>query len=266
MASSPRSTGAPLIAAEHLSVTCGAAPILASVDLTVRAGEIVTLIGPNGSGKTTLVRALLGLIRPSAGQVIRHTARIGYVPQGFARDRSLPLTALRFVMGFDGGTQQGAADALALTGALAIAERQMSSLSGGEFARVALARALLKKPELLVLDEPLSGVDIAGEAALYELISTLRDKTGCGVLLVSHDLHVVMAAADHVVCLNHHVCCQGDADAVMRDPAFVQLFGPSVAEQLALYTHRHDHVHAPSGDVVSGVHADKIHDKAVSHG
>src|SRR5262249_25074288 len=135
------------------------------------------------------------------------------------------------------------------TGVAHAAERQLSSLSGGEMARVALARALLKRPELLVLDEPLSGVDLSGEAALYELIASLRRELKAGVLLVSHDLHVVMAAADHVVCLNRHVCCEGDAHSVANDPAFIQLFGPRVAEQLALYSHHHDHSHAPSGAI-----------------
>ncbi len=259
MTQRPHGTGTPLIAAEHLNVAFGGAAILDHIDLSVRAGEIVTLIGPNGSGKTTLVRVLLGLVHPSAGRIVRHTERIGYVPQGFARDRSLPLTALRFVMGFDGGTKAQADDALVRTGAAATANRQLASLSGGEFARVSLARALLRKPELLVLDEPLAGVDIAGEASLYELISTLRDETGCGILLVSHDLHVVMASADHVVCLNRHICCEGDAGAVVRDPAFAQLFGPRVAEQLALYTHHHDHVHEPSGAVADKAHQSESH-------
>jgi zinc transport system ATP-binding protein len=249
-----RAPGALLIAAEHLSVAYGGVRILDDISLAVRAGEIVTLIGPNGSGKTTLVRALLGLVRPTAGTVTRNAERVGYVPQGFARDRSLPLTALRFVMGFDGADKTQAMDALSRTGARAAANRQMASLSGGELARVALARALLRKPQLLALDEPLAGVDVAGEASLYELISAMRDETGCGILLVSHDLHVVMAAADHVVCLNGHICCEGDARAVARDPAFVQLFGPRVAEQLALYPHRHDHVHTSSGTEPAGNH------------
>jgi len=252
MEKSLRQTGVPLIAAEHLGVSFGGAPILDHVDLAVRAGEIVTLIGPNGSGKTTLVRALLGLVVPTQGRVVRHAERVGYVPQGFTRDRSLPLTASRFVAGFEGGSKTDAFDALARTGVAATAERQLSSLSGGEFARVALSRALLRKPQLLVLDEPLAGVDIAGEASLYELIASMRDETGCGILLVSHDLHVVMASADHVVCLNRHICCEGDAGDVVRNPAFAQLFGPRVAEQLALYTHRHDHVHTSSGQVVGG--------------
>ena len=266
MVQSSRGTARPLIEAEHLSVAYGGATILDHIDLVIRAGEIVTLIGPNGSGKTTLVRALLGLVQPTAGRVVRHTGRIGYVPQGFMRDRSLPLTAQRFVMGFDGASKVQAMDALAHTGAAATANRQLSSLSGGELARVALARALLRKPELLVLDEPLAGVDISGEASLYELIASMRDETGCGILLVSHDLHVVMAAADHIVCLNRHICCEGDAGAVVRNPAFAQLFGPRVAEQFALYTHRHDHVHTTSGQVLGGAGDDAKTPKGAAHG
>jgi len=248
----PEPAAAPLLAAEGVSVILGGKRILDSVELAIRPGEIVTLIGPNGSGKTTLVRALLGLVRPQGGRIVRNAKRIGYVPQLFARDESLPLTARRFVAVMGGGSDAAASAALARTGASESAGRQISSLSGGEMARVALARALLRRPEVLVLDEPLAGVDLAGEASLYELIATIRNETGAAVLLVSHDLHIVMAAADRVVCLNHHVCCEGDAAAVVRDPAFIGLFGPRLAGQLALYTHRHDHAHTPSGAVVSG--------------
>jgi zinc transport system ATP-binding protein len=250
----PASLGVPLLAAQGISVAYGETPILDSVDFAIRPKEIVTVIGPNGSGKTTLIRALLGLVRPTAGRIVRNAARIGYVPQFFARDKSLPLTALRFVQTMGGGSAPAALAALERTGVGHAAERPLFSLSGGEMARVALARAILKKPDLLVLDEPLAGVDIAGEAALYELIATMRDELGAGILLVSHDLHVVMAAADHVVCLNRHVCCEGDAKRVAQDPAFIALFGPSVAEQVALYSHNHNHSHAPSGAIEPETH------------
>ena len=245
-------TAAPLLSASKLTIAYGETAILDAVDFAIRPREIVTLIGPNGSGKTTLIRALLGLVPPSSGRIARGATRIGYVPQSFARDKSLPLTALRFTRSFGGGGKDEAMAALERTGVAHVAGRQLSSLSGGEMARVALARAILRKPELLVLDEPLSGVDIAGEAALYELIASMRDELGAAILLVSHDLHVVMAAADHVVCLNRHVCCEGDAKRVAEDPAFIALFGPNVAEQIALYTHRHDHSHTPSGAIQPG--------------
>ena len=242
---------APLLAAENLSISLGGKHILQGVDIAVRPKEIVTLIGPNGSGKTTLIRALLGLVRPDGGRTIRNAERVAYVPQFFARDPSLPVTARRFVAGFGGGSAEDALAMLKRTGAIDAASRQMASLSGGEMARVALARALLRQPDILVLDEPLAGVDLQGEASLYELIGQIRNETGTAVLLVSHDLHIVMAAADRVVCLNGHVCCEGDAKAVAQDPAFADLFGLRSAEQLALYSHDHDHAHAPSGAVLS---------------
>jgi zinc transport system ATP-binding protein len=240
----------PLISARNITILEGGERILDGVSLDIAPREIVTLIGPNGSGKTTLVRALLGLIALDGGDVVRRATRIAYVPQFFARDRSLPLTARRFVAG--SGSDADARAALTQTGAIEAADRQLASLSGGEMARVALARALLRRPEILFLDEPLAGVDLGGEAALYELIARVRDETGAAIFLVSHDLHIVMATADRVVCLNHHVCCEGDAKAVVRDPAFVALFGPGLAAQLAVYTHRHDHDHAPSGAVLAG--------------
>jgi zinc transport system ATP-binding protein len=256
----------PLIAAEKLTIAYGGTSILDGIDLAIRPGEIVTLIGPNGSGKTTLVRALLGLVPVASGRILRNTNRIGYVPQSFTRDRSLPLTSLRFLTSFGAGSESEAHDALARTGVSHTADRQLSSLSGGETARVALARALLRRPELLVLDEPLAGVDIAGEAALYELIADMRTELGAAILLVSHDLLIVMAAADHVVCLNRHICCEGDAAAVVRDPAFIALFGPRVADQIALYTHRHDHAHSASGAIVHAHTHDHGHHDHDHHG
>jgi zinc transport system ATP-binding protein len=216
--------------------------ILRDVDFTVAEGEIVTLIGPNGSGKTTLLKALLGLVRTKGTIARKPGLRVGYVPQNFARDRALPITVGRFLSLY---ARDGAA--AKRLGVDHLLKRQLANLSGGELARVLLARAIATKPELLVLDEPTAGVDVAGEAALYGLIAELRDETGCGVLLVSHDLHVVMAQADRVVCLNGHVCCEGKAEQVLKDPAFEQLFGPRAARELALYAHRHDHEHASTG-------------------
>ncbi|HWA91337.1 MAG TPA: metal ABC transporter ATP-binding protein [Rhizomicrobium sp.] len=231
----------PLIAATGLSVRAGQAHILSGVDFAIRAGEIVTLIGPNGSGKTSLLKALMGLM-PASGTIRRKPGlRLGYVPQNFPRDRSLPMTVARFLSLY--ADEAATRDALARVGIAERAGRQLAALSGGELARVQLARAIATRPELLILDEPLAGVDVAGEAALYHLIAELRDERGCGVLLVSHDLHVVMAQADRVICLNGHVCCEGKAEQVVKDPAFAQLFGPRVADELALYVHRHDHSH-----------------------
>jgi zinc transport system ATP-binding protein len=218
--------------------------IVDQVSLHIGPREIVVLIGPNGSGKTTLIKALLGLERHDGVVRRRPGVRIGYVPQHFPRDASLPITVGRFLALYG-----GAHAALARVGCERLADYQLATLSGGEMARVLLARAVASKPDLLVLDEPFAGVDITGEAALYALIAQLRDELGCGVLLVSHDLHVVMAQASRVICLNRHICCQGEARDVVRDPAFAELFGPRVASELAIYHHHHDHEHAPSGEV-----------------
>lgn len=233
--------GAPLISASRLGLRIGAAEILSDVDIAIAAGEILTLIGPNGSGKTSLLKALLGLVAARGVVERRQDLKIGYVPQNFARDRTLPITVGRFMRLFAG--EDAVAAALARAGIESLGARQLAALSGGELARVLLARAIAGNPQLLILDEPLAGVDVAGEAALYRLIAEIRDEIGCGVLLVSHDLHVVMAQADRVVCLNGHICCEGRAEQVVKDPAFARLFGARVADELALYVHRHDHSH-----------------------
>lgn len=257
-----------LVRAEDLSVTVAGAPILEHVSLAVARREIVVLIGPNGSGKTTLLRALLGLVPRRGTVVLRPGLRVGYVPQQFTRDHSLPLTVRRLIEVYAPGEKGAAEAALARVGIAALAEKQVATLSGGEMARVLLARAIVHRPDLLLLDEPFAGVDLAGEAALYRLIAELRDEMGSGVLLVSHDLHVVMAQASRVICLNRHICCQGAAGAVIRDPAFVELFGPRVASELALYAHDHDHRHLPTGEVAApgnGAHA-HAHEHGHSHG
>ena len=223
---------------------------LTDVSLTVHAGEIVTVIGPNGAGKTTLLRVVLGLQRPDAGSVVRvPDLRVGYLPQRLSVDDTLPLTAGRF-LALVPGRRGDIAAALAEVGAEHVRDLPLQTLSGGELQRVLLARALLRKPELLVLDEPVQGVDIAGQAALFALIRRIRDERGCGVLLVSHDLHLVMAATDRVVCLNHHICCSGNPEAVTRDPAYRALFG-AAADGFAIYAHHHDHSH----DHADGSHA-----------
>lgn len=245
----------PLLAGKGLGVTHRGETILDNVDIEVAPGEIVTLIGPNGSGKTTLVRVLLGLQDPDRGTVTRRRGlTIGYVPQRLALDPTFPVTARRF-LSLAGRLSRAKSDALLReVGVPHIAARSVHSLSGGEFQRLLLARALAQEPDLLVLDEPAQGVDVAGQAALYHLIREERNKRGCGVLLVSHDLHVVMAQTDEVVCLNRHVCCHGKPEVVRRDKAFTDLFGREAAETFAVYTHQHDHVHDVDGhaEVVDG--------------
>ncbi|HEX7968302.1 MAG TPA: zinc ABC transporter ATP-binding protein ZnuC [Stellaceae bacterium] len=231
-----------LVELDAVQVAFGRRVALSDVSLALSPGEIVTVIGPNGAGKTTLLRVALGLQRPDAGRVRRRPGlRIGYVPQRLAVDETLPLTVRRF-LALASRARPAMTTALAEVGASHALDLPLQTLSGGELQRVLLARALLREPELLVLDEPVQGVDIAGQAELFALIRRIRDTRGCGVLLVSHDLHLVMAATDHVVCLNHHVCCSGHPEAVSRDPAYRALFGAAV-DGFALYAHRHDHSH-----------------------
>ncbi|MBD1552951.1 zinc ABC transporter ATP-binding protein ZnuC [Pseudomonas typographi] len=253
-----------LIRLEKVSVTFSGQKTLDAIDLVVRPGEIVTLIGPNGAGKTTLVRAVLGLLTPDSGRVWRRPRlRVGYMPQKLQVDGTLPLSVLRFLRLVPGVGRTEAQAALAEVGAAQVIDSPVQLISGGEMQRVLLARALLRAPDLLVLDEPVQGVDMAGQAELYSLITRLRDRHGCGVLMVSHDLHVVMSTTDHVVCLNHHVCCSGHPEQVSGDPAFVELFGDS-AKNLAIYHHQHDHSHGLHGGVVS--QAPHVHGNGCNHG
>lgn len=239
-----RGGGMSLIAAEHLSVSLSGRDILRDVSLHIAPAEIVTLVGPNGSGKTTLLRALLGILPPSGGRVTRAAGlRIGYVPQRLALDPALPITARRFLSLPVRATDAAARAALARAGVADVAEAQLSALSGGQLQRVLLARALLNDPQILVLDEPTQGLDQPGEAAFYRLLEEVRRDTGAAVLLVSHDLHVVMAASDRVICLNGHVCCEGTPQVVSAAPEYRALFGLGTGGALALYRHEHDHAH-----------------------
>lgn len=248
----------PLIAARGVGVKHAQHWLIRNVDLTVHAGEIVTLIGPNGSGKSTTVRTILGLIQNDAGTIQRAPGlSVGYVPQKLSIDWTMPLTARRF-MTLTGRHPEAAIDAaLDEVGLTAFSDRDVQVLSGGEFQRLLLARAIIGRPDLLVLDEPVQGVDATGEIALYELIADLRHRLGCGVLLISHDLHIVMAATDTVICLNGHVCCSGSPKAVAESPEYRTLFGSRAAGALAIYHHHHDHAHLPDGTVVKSADADE---------
>ncbi|MBU3058659.1 zinc ABC transporter ATP-binding protein ZnuC [Pseudomonas indica] len=253
-----------LIRLSGVGVRYAGQAVLEDVQLSVKPGEIVTLIGPNGAGKTTLVRAVLGLLTPDQGEVWRRPRlRIGYMPQKLQVDATLPLTVLRFLRLVPGVDRPKALAALGEVGAEQVIDSPLQSISGGELQRVLLARALLREPELLVLDEPVQGVDVAGQAELYRLITRLRNRHGCGVLMVSHDLHLVMSTTDQVVCLNRHVCCSGHPEQVSGDPAFVELFGQD-ARSLAIYHHHHDHAHDLHGSVVVG--KPHVHGPNCNHG
>lgn len=233
-----------LVTLNNLSVHLGGHSALSHVDFTIDKGEIVTVVGPNGSGKTTLMRSIIGAVKPTAGTVSRIPGlRIGYVPQSLSIDATLPLTVRRFLCLPIRHSKSTMIEALADAGADGLLDRQMSALSGGQFQRVLLARALLRKPDLLILDEPTTGLDQPGSAAFYRQIEQVRRELGSAVLMVSHELHVVMSASDRVICLNGHVCCHGTPDIVATAPEYRALFGSGTQGALALYRHDHDHHH-----------------------
>lgn len=245
-----------LVTAHGLCKRYGDEDIVTDVSLTVKRGEIVTLIGPNGAGKTTLLKLLLGLEKPDRGH-IHHAPglKIGYVPQHFTPKPTLPLTVQGLLeLSPHGNDTQAIAAVLAELGIAHLAHRPLQALSGGERQRALLARAWLGKPDLLVLDEPVQGVDIAGQGEMYKRIRTLADTSNTAVLMVSHDLFVVMAATHRVLCLNRHICCEGEPSHVGAHPEFVALFGQDIASQLATYAHHHDHHHTLHGEVVPGDH------------
>ncbi len=254
-----------LLQASHISVTLDDREILHDISLQIARQQIVTLIGPNGAGKTTLVKVVLGLIQPDQGRIERrHDLRIGYMPQRIHIDPSMPISVEKFLHLAVRARRDRIASVLEEVKAAHLLDAQIHSLSGGELQRVLLARALIQDPELLVLDEPVQGVDISGQAELYALIASIRDSHHCGVLMVSHDLHLVMSATDEVICLNQHVCCHGLPEQVSQDPAYLELFGQKEAASLAVYTHHHNHSHDLSGDVVDHDHSD--HSSDHTHG
>jgi zinc transport system ATP-binding protein len=243
-----------LVTAKGVEVRVGNKRLLHDVDLRIKAGEIVTVIGPNGAGKSTLLKAIIGAVPISSGRIDKRAGlKIGYTPQKIQLEKTMPISVARF-LSLAGSLPKGArSEVLDKTDVTRLRDAQMTDLSGGEFQRVLLARALLRKPDLLILDEPTQGLDQPAEARFYRLLAEVRKETGAAVLMVSHDLHVVMAQSDQVVCLNGHVCCSGAPAQVSVDPSYKELFG--VRAELALYEHNHDHSHDHSHD-----HGEHSHD------
>jgi zinc transport system ATP-binding protein len=251
-----------LIKLKGISKSFAGNAVLSNIDLSIEPKQIITLIGPNGAGKTTLVKIVLGLISPDSGELTRSAdLRIGYMPQRLHIDPTLPITLERFLQLAE-DDRALCIRALGEVGMEKHLHSPLQSLSGGEMQRALLARAILRKPNFLVLDEPVQGVDVVGQEALYRLIGQLRDRLSCGVLMVSHDLHLVMSATDEVVCLNQHICCHGHPDHVSNNPAFIELFG----QKTATYTHHHDHHHDLHGEVVVANHAEQPSNGSSSKG
>ena len=238
-----------LLKVENASFSKNNKWLVKGVSLEVKQGEIVTLIGPNGSGKSTTAKIALGIYKDIEGKVKKFTNKIGYVPQKISIDWTLPIRVIDFMSLIEEPTDEQINTALNLTSVKHLRNKNLSDLSGGEFQRVLIARAIAKQPDLLVLDEPVQGVDFKGEIALYELIKKISEELNCGILLISHDLHVVMSATDFVVCLNGHVCCSGTPQVVAKNNEYQELFGDRAASILSLYEHKHDHTHSQDGTI-----------------
>ncbi len=233
-----------LMQATAVTVVFQQRKVLNHVDLQIESGEVVTIIGPNGAGKTTLVRVALGLMAPNSGSVrLAPNLKVGYLPQRFEIEQTLPIDVARFLKLTGIKDDHRIQRALEDVSAGKLFNSALQGLSGGELQRVLLARALLRDPELLVLDEPAQGVDLHGQVEFFSLLERLRAERGCSVLMISHDLHLVMAATDRVICLNNHVCCKGAPEVVTRNPAFIELFGEEAAKTLAIYAHDRKHRH-----------------------
>lgn len=218
--------------------------LLQDINLQLHTGEIVTVVGPNGAGKTTLLRVALGLQKPTSGTVnCSKDVTIGYVPQKIHIDPTFPMTVRRFLALAKSNQKKQFDVLLDEVGAKHVIDSPLYTLSGGELQRVLMARALIRNPNVLVLDEPVQGVDVHGQAELYSLISRVRTERNCAILMVSHDLHLVMSSTDRVLCLNQHICCSGTPEVVVSDPAYAQLFGKHAANHLALYVHEKQHEH-----------------------
>ena len=240
-----------LVSLENAGIYKSPKWLIRGVSLEVKSGQIVTLIGPNGSGKTTTAKMVLNILEPDEGSLKRYTNKIAYVPQKINIDWTMPLRVVDFMRLTNNLSNNEIIESLNQTGVEKLFKEQIHSLSGGEFQRVLLARAIAKKPELLVLDEPVQGVDFNGEIDLYNIIKKISANLNCGILLVSHDLHFVMSATDHVVCLNGHICCSGKPSAVIKDKAYIELFGEHRSKTLTYYQHDHDHTHNSDGSVSS---------------
>jgi len=229
-----------LIEVHKLNVAYGKKKVLKNVNLTLSKNEIVTIVGPNGSGKTTLFKSIIGSIPITSGKIsLKRNLKIGYVPQVLNIDRSLPLTVERFLKLAKNRNDQGFLRAQQILDSDDLLSNQISNLSAGQLQRVLLGHALMNEPDVLLLDEATRGLDQPGSAAFYKKIEEIRDSTGCAILMISHDLHVVMSASNRVICLNGHICCQGEPNSVASSPEYKAMFGSKVEGTLALYQHNH---------------------------
>lgn len=243
----------PLVSLVNIEMSFNDQTALHNINLSIYPNSITTIVGPNGGGKSTLLKILLKLLSPTKGKVTHQKGlKIGYVPQKLHLDASMPVTVSRFLALKPHSNNKMIDDALSLFSIKHLAGNSMQKLSGGELQRVLLARAILDRPQLLVLDEPMQGVDIIGQTELYQLLNKTRSLLNCAILMVSHDLNIVMANTDEVLCINKHICCAGTPEIITNDPSFIHFFGDQFAHNVAFYSHKHNHHHNLHGDVCLG--------------
>ena len=238
-----------LVKLENAGVHRSSKWLVRGISFEINQGQIVTLIGPNGSGKTTTAKMILNIMNADEGMVSGNADKMAYVPQKINIDWTMPLRVIDFMKITSSLNNTQITESLVMTGVDKLLYNQIHSLSGGEFQRVLIARAIAKKPDLLVLDEPVQGVDFNGEIALYNLIKEISVNLNCGILLISHDMHFVMSTTDHVICLNGHICCSGSPSNVVKNPEYIKLFGEHNSETLSYYQHQHDHSHNHDGSI-----------------
>ena len=238
-----------LVKLENAGVYRSSKWLVRGISLEINQGQIVTLIGPNGSGKTTTAKMILNILNTDEGLVTGNANKMAYVPQKINIDWTMPLRVIDFMKITSSLNNTQITESLVMTGVDKLLYNQIHSLSGGEFQRVLIARAIAKKPDLLVLDEPVQGVDFNEEIALYNLIKEISVNLNCGILLISHDMHFVMSTTDHVICLNGHICCSGSPSNVVKNPEYIKLFGEHNSETLSYYQHQHDHSHNHDGSI-----------------
>jgi len=238
-----------LVKLENAGVHRSSKWLVRGISFKINQGQIVTLIGPNGSGKTTTAKMILNILNADEGLVTGNANKMAYVPQKISIDWTMPLRVIDFMKLTSNLNNNQVNESLTMTGVDKLLYNQINSLSGGEFQRVLIARAIAKKPDLLVLDEPVQGVDFNGEIALYNLIKEISISLNCGILLISHDMHFVMSTTNHVICLNGHICCSGTPGSVVKNPEYIKLFGEHNSETLSYYQHNHDHSHNHDGSV-----------------
>lgn len=238
-----------LIHAKNLSVIHDGKAILDRVNLTISERDFITIVGPNGSGKSMFLKCLIGVKKASSGSVEKQKdIQIAYAPQDFVAENTFPINVKKFLSINNKLSTEEINSVATETNISDLLNRQVHSLSGGERQRVLLGRALAKKPNLLILDEPAQNLDINGQHAFYALIEKIYQSSNISILMVSHELHLVMACSNKVVCLYHHICCSGTPLSVVRDPEFVKIFGTEMANRMAIYHHDHDHTHDHTHD------------------